>query len=153
MNLPAEAAASTECQGDLLILFLGEDWNARRLKDGDLHQRAVRLHRLPVIIGYHKQLQKDTAQQYNNRNASTEQNYFFSHHHTAHYTNNFFFQVTRHFFVDMFSILIKTDWQNRIWQRACKAPREWAWMYWSTFIDCGEWGLGEAGRSGAAQKE
>jgi len=57
VDLQAEAAASTGCQGDVPVLLLGEDWDAGRLKNSDLHQRAVRLHRLPIIIGYHKQLQ------------------------------------------------------------------------------------------------
>lgn len=38
----------------LPVLLLGEDWDARRLKDCDLHQSAVCFYWLPIIIGYHK---------------------------------------------------------------------------------------------------
>lgn len=57
VNLQAQAAAPTVCRGDLHVLFLGEDWDAWRLKDSDLHKSAVRLHWFPVIISYHIQLQ------------------------------------------------------------------------------------------------
>lgn len=55
------------CQGDLRVLFLGEDWDARRLKDCDLHQSAVRFHWLPIVIGYHKELQWSKRKHVNKR--------------------------------------------------------------------------------------
>lgn len=103
MKRQTEATASTACRGDLLILFLGEDWDARRLKDGDLHQSTVGLHRLPIVIGYHKQLQwarQNTHKQYTNANASTKLLlFYFFNHTTTHYTNNSFFEVARLLFL------------------------------------------------------
>lgn len=69
--------------------------------------------------------------------------FFFFNHTSTYYTNNSFSKVAKQFFVDMLGILIKTDWQNRIWRAACKLPSMNVLIY--TFIDCGEWSLGELG--------
>lgn len=44
------------CACTLPVLLLSEDWNDRRLEDGDLHQSCVLLGGLAVIVGYHQQL-------------------------------------------------------------------------------------------------
>lgn len=49
---------SCRCCRAVPVLLLSEDWNPRRLEDGDLHQSAVRLDRLAVVEGNHKQLAK-----------------------------------------------------------------------------------------------
>lgn len=109
------------------VLLLGEDWYTRRLEDSDLHQSAVSFHRLPIIIGYQKQLQRareHTHKQHTNADTKVLHSVLFFYHTTTRYTNNSLSEVARHLFVDVFSILIKTDWQNGVWRAACKAPTE-----------------------------
>lgn len=154
VHLQAEAVASTVVsKRGVPVLLLGEDWYTRRLEDSDLHQSAVSFHRLPIIIGYQKQLQRareHTHKQHTNAGTKVFHSVLFFYHTTTRYTNNSLSEVARHLFVDVFSILIKTDWQNGVWRAACKAPTERVWMYWSTFIHCGEWGLGKVGGCGVA---
>lgn len=92
----------------LRVLFLGEDRNARWLKDGDLNQTAVSLHRLPIIKGYDKKLGRD--------NRPCQLHTKFKHpktilQHSTHivYCNLYYGVPGSFFFVDMFGILIKAD--------------------------------------------
>lgn len=107
-SVQEQSAASTACQWYSRILFLSEDRDERGLKDSDLHQSTVWLHRLPVIKGNHKQLQRDIRMIYSWKRKHT---IITTPNHTAS-LQLLFWSSCQVFLGDMFSILIKTWYQN-----------------------------------------
>ena len=59
------------CVRVLPVLLLSEDWYAGWLQNGDLNQRCVELHWLPVIIGYYHKLRPGDTERERERERHT----------------------------------------------------------------------------------